>query len=585
MNKRYFARVKRHIWIVAACLLLATIIGYAVIKIQKPVYQATSTIYVIADGPSNGFQTSLSANDSVALATNYAAQILSSSVMDYVYQNSSDLRAAGYGPDDLLADVTTNPSATSSTVQIIASASNQNDAAMMANDVANGFNAYIQAQLQQQLNGLRSSLTTQLNNAEKQRQVIEGELETVPSNTDPHYAVYNAQLTDVYHTIDNLEQQILALPPTATSYIAVIQLATPSSAVPAVKTSVLILITAGLGLVVGIFVMLFAVYLDNRLQGEDQIREQLGLAYLGGIATKKSLSDNPARLDDSTAQEIADIGANLRLLDMLPDRKQTSQAPVLLVTSALASEGKTTLATALATAIAGSGSTVLLIDANLQHPSAHLAYGVSNSKMGLSSLLKAPGNIDDAVQRTGIPGIWLIAGGAPMKAHGLLFEHRLPALLAHLRGKADVIIIDGPALLSGSEAGILASMANGVVLVVDARHDRLPALLRVKEILNASTDAPVGVVMNRYQQRGRNHYFVASLPAVSNNKGVVAPAGASLPITPASTSTLVRDTGPDPLLNKNMPVQQSMATLLQPLPFARPNEEVLPPAGLLRKRE
>lgn len=584
LKKRYLSRVKQYGWIVLLCALLSTIIGYGVIKIQKPVYQATATMYVVADSPGNSFQTSLSANDSVALATNYASQILSSSVMDYVYQSDPHLKARGYGPGDLLVDVTANPSATSSTFQVIASASNQNDAAMIANDVANGFQAYIQAQTQQQLNSVRTSLQNQMAAAEKQKAALEASLLTVASNTDPHYTVYNSELNDVYHTIDTLQQQLIGLPANATSNVAVIQLATPASAVPAVKPNLLVAITAAIGLLLGILIMLLVIYLDNRLQGEDQIRERLQMAYLGAVAQQRALKDNPARLDDSTAQEVGDIGANLRLLGLLPGRKEASQAPVLLVTSAQVSEGKTTLATALASAIASSGSTVLLIDANLHYPAAHLSYGLNNSKIGLSGVLRAQVKVDDAVQRTSIPGIWLMTGGEPMKAHGLLFEQRLPALLSHLRSKADVVIIDGPAVLSGSEAGILASMADGVVLVVDARHDRLPMLLRVKEILNASTGAPVGIVMNRLRQRGHNSYYVASLPAASKNKEVVAvPVAVSLPTPPASNPNLVRETGPEPSLMWNMPVQQSMPSLLHPL--GRSKEEMLPPTGLLRKRE
>jgi hypothetical protein len=129
-------------------------------------------------------------------------------------------------------------------------------------------------------------------------------------------------------------------------------------------------------------------------------------------------------------------------------------------------------------------------------------------------------------------------------------------------------------------------MADSVVLVVDARHDRLPVLLRAKEILRASTAAPVGVVMNCLQQRGRNRYYVATLPNVSKNKVVAMPvAGAPSPLSPSNSHSLVRDTGPDPSLMKNTPVQQSMSSIFQPLPFARPNEEMLPPTGILRKRE
>lgn len=586
MKKRYLSRVKQYAWIVLLCVFLSTIVGFGVIKIQKPVYQATATLYVVADAPGNSFQAPLSANDSVALATNYSSQILSSSVMDYVYQSDPHLKDRGYGPGDLLVDVTTVPSATSSTFQVIASAGNQNDAAMIANDVANGFQAYVQAQTQQQLNSARTSLQNQLAAAEKQKTTLQGNLLTVASTTDPHYTVYNSELNDTYHTIDSLQQQLLALPANATSNVAVIQLATPSSAAPAIKPNLVVAITAALGLLLGILVMLLVIYLDNRLQGEDQIRERLQMAYLGGVTQEKSLQDNPARPGGAIAQEVADIGANLRLLGMLPNRRDVSQAPVLLVTSAQVSEGKTTIATALASVLAGSGSTVLLIDANLQHPAAHLSYGLNNSKIGLSGLLKAQRNVDEAVERTSIPGIWLLSGGAPMKGHGLLLEQRLPAFLSHLRSKTDVVIIDGPALLNGAEAGILASMADGVVLVVDVRHDRLPVLLRAKEVLNSATDAPVGVVMNRFRQPGRNRYYVTSLPAASKNiEARAVPVATSLPIIPTSNPGIAPERGSEPSLVRDMPVQQQMPSFIQPPSFARANEEALPSAGLIRKRE
>jgi capsular exopolysaccharide synthesis family protein len=568
MKKRSLARVKQYGWIIILCTCLAAIIGFGVVKIQKPVYQASATMYVIAGAPGNSFTPSLTTNDSIGLATNYASQILSSSTMEYVYQSDPNLANRGYGAADLLADITTLPSATSSTFLVIASASNANDAALLANDVANGFQKYVQAQMQTQLTGLQTSLQNKLTAALKQKSSIEGTLLTVPSNTDPHFAVDNSELTDIYHTIDSLQQQLLALPASATSNLAVIQVATPQSAAPVLKANVVVAATAALGLLLGTLIMLLVIYLDNRLQSVDEVRDKLEMAYLGGIAQSKALQEHPTRPDNSAARELADIGANLRLLGMLPDRKKLSAAPVLLITSAQVSEGKTTAAAALAATLASSGNAVLVIDANLQRPATHLSFDASNSPIGLSGLLKSTGaiNVDEVVQRASVPGIWLLSGGAPMNPAGLLLEQRLPALLAHLRRNVDVIIVDGPALLSGSEGCILASMAEGVALVVDSRHDRLPLLLRAKEVLNSLPYVPVGVVMNRFHQSDRNQYYLAASPANSKVEET-APARP----TAGGNPNPAREAEPEPSPLKNLSTPQSSPGLFGSAPFSRLN--------------
>lgn len=92
----------------------------------------------------------------------------------------------------------------------------------------------------------------------------------------------------------------------------------------------------------------------------------------------------------------------------------------------------------------------------------------------------------------------------------LLMEQRLPDILKQLRTKVDVVVIDGPALLSGADASVLARMADGVALVIDARHEKLPLLLRTKELLNSLTRTPAGIIMNRVARSKRNNYYASS---------------------------------------------------------------------------
>jgi len=494
--------------------LLALLAGFAFLKKETQVYQVSSTMYVVADAPTDTFNPTLSANDSVGLATNYASQIISRSVMEYVYQSDPQIAQHGYGPEDLLADVITTPSITASTILITASAVNANDAVLMANDVAKGFQTYIKTQNQQQLNTLRSNLQSQMATVEKQKSATEGAITALATTTDPHYSVYNAELNDEIHTIDTIQTQLLTLPATASSNIVTIQFATSKDAVPAVKSNLILAITAGLGLLIGTLIMLLVIYMDKRLQGGEQVREKLGIAYLGGISRSDKFANNPAQAQGVVARQIGDIGANLRLTGILPDQRQTTQGAILLITSTQSTEGKTTITHALAATMARGGSTVVVIDGNLRQPTTHLAFGMKTAGPGLSGLLKATDrDVVDAysiVQRSHLPNVWLLAAGMPIDDSALLLGRKMPEILAQLRKKVDVVIIDGPAILSGAEASVFASMVDGVAWVVDANHNKLSLLLRSKEILNSLTHTPAGIIMNGLAHRGQNSYYASA---------------------------------------------------------------------------
>jgi capsular exopolysaccharide synthesis family protein len=544
LRKGYFASIKRYSWIVLACTLLAILIGFLFLKIQPQVFQASSIMFVNAGAPGDTFDPTLSSNDSLGLATDYASEITSRTVMNYVYQVNPQLKTRGYGPDDLLADVIATPSATVANITITASAVNQSDAILLANDVATGFQSYVQTQRQQQLDGMRNNLQNQYNAALKQKGDIEARLVALSSNTDPHFAVYQADLTDVLHTMDTIQSQLLALPTTATSDVVALHLAGPKDAQLAVKSSLIIAVTGGIGLLVGISIMLLVIFLDNRLHNEEDVSEKLGVAYLGRLSTSKKLEAGAVMPESFAPQELADICANLRLTGVLPGSWHAPQGAILLVTSSQAAEGKTTLAAMLAATIVRAGRTTVVIDGNLRQPTTQLAFDINAAGPGLSGLLQSKGSVDNAVQRSKVPGLWLLPGGNPVESSTLLLEQNLPNILAQLQQKTDVIIIDGPSVLESADASVLASMADGVVLIVDARHDRLPLLLRAKAIVQSLTHTPIGVVMNRFPGSPRNSYFVTAYPTdatTPKNRMVLGPDGKgaqegvspSVPLTPA----------------------------------------------------
>jgi Mrp family chromosome partitioning ATPase len=97
----------------------------------------------------------------------------------------------------------------------------------------------------------------------------------------------------------------------------------------------------------------------------------------------------------------------------------------------------------------------------------------------------------------------------------LFLEQKLPGILNQLRKKVDLIIIDGPAILSSADAVVLATMADGVALVIDARHEKLPILMRATDLLKSLAHTSTGLIMNRLSRRKNNPYYATAATVAS----------------------------------------------------------------------
>jgi succinoglycan biosynthesis transport protein ExoP len=513
--KRYILSIKRFSWVVLVSFLILTLAGVVSTKITTQAYQASAILIVNTGGPGNSFLPTVSSADGIAQATNYASEISSREVMGYVYQSDPQIKARGFAPDDLLADITTAISPAAASITLTASATNASDAVLLVNDVAKGFRAYTQAQLQKQLDQQRSALQNQYNTFQKQSQDLEKQILSINNSADPRVSAWTTDRADIIHNMDSVQTQLLQLPTTVESSLSVIQLAKPSDATTSSKGPLYIVAASFFGLLIGLGIMLILIFLEDRLRSEEQVKEKLGLAYLGGVIEDGEIKKSLQQVRGLVMQQFIDISANLHLTDVLPGQWRAPKGVVLLVTSAQEADGKSTVAVILSGILARAGHSVVVVDGNLRKPTTHLALGMNPAGRGLSGLLKSAGgeNIDGVVQRSNVSGVWLLAGGQAIDDAALLLEQKLPDILEQLRRKVDVVIVDGPALLSGAEASILADMVDGVALVVDARRDKVRQLLRVKDILCSLTQTPVGVIMNRLPKQRRNNYFVTAYSA------------------------------------------------------------------------
>ena len=578
---RYLPSIKRYSWIIVVCVAVALIAGLVILRASPPAYVASSTLVVQAQSTAAGASAlTTDPTRGIAEANLYATEVPSRDAMTLGSKLYPELAKNGYSTFALMHDVTATPDTNAATITIQATAKTPHDAVMMANDVASGFVAYVARQMQTQLDTLHSNLQHQLDSYQQQKSALEKTIlatkattttttssgtnstnvpggpgvagsgasntnSTTTTSSNSALAVYTADLTSINQTIASLQSQLALLPAVATGDASAIQLATLADVTQSAKPILIAAATLLASLILAGLLIALMIYLDRSLLGEDDVKEKLGLPYLGGVSSEMTLAAAPASAGGIPAQESANIFAGLLLTHLIAagGHDRGHQGSVVLVTSAREAEGKTTVACALAGSIARSGGSVALIDANLPQPATHLSLGIEPTGSGLSGLLTSEGPMEEALLQVGeTPGLWLLPAGSAVETPTLLLQERLPEILSQIRQKVDVVIIDSPALLNSADGVLLANMSDYVAMVVDARHGKLGPLEYATDLLTSLSAAPVGVILNRLSRRRPIRYYANTL----ERRPAVAPRLPAL-AAPASAAGWRTTSGPGPV--------------------------------------
>ena len=181
---------------------------------------------------------------------------------------------------------------------------------------------------------------------------------------------------------------------------------------------------------------------------------------------------------------------------------------VIMVTSALPQEGKTTTSINCAVVLAQKGVRVLLIDADMRRPSIHKTLGMGPHS-GLSNVLTGSTTLDEAITRTAIlPNLFVLAAGTPPPNPAeLLASTNMRDKLAELREQYDHIVIDTPPSLSVTDAVVLSPRADAVVLVIRSGQTTKVALRRSRDILTQVNAKVVGVLLNAVDLSSPDYYY------------------------------------------------------------------------------
>lgn len=186
----------------------------------------------------------------------------------------------------------------------------------------------------------------------------------------------------------------------------------------------------------------------------------------------------------------------------------------LVVTSAVATEGKTTTAANLAVVMAQAGKRVVLVDGDLRRPSAHRLFDLTNETGLTTALVEDLSALSGSLRESGIQNLRVLtAGPVPPNPQELLGSQRMEDLLHKLEDEADVIVLDTPPTLVVADANVLAARTDGVLVVVNAGRTRRAAVQQAVDGLRQVGAHLVGGVLNMVDIRGRrssyyySHYY------------------------------------------------------------------------------
>jgi capsular exopolysaccharide synthesis family protein len=180
---------------------------------------------------------------------------------------------------------------------------------------------------------------------------------------------------------------------------------------------------------------------------------------------------------------------------------------VIMVTSAVPAEGKTTTSVNLATVMAQNGSRVLLIDADLRRPHVHSVLGVERSP-GLADVLSKQAEVHDIIQTSPVPGLMVIPSGhLPSNPSELIGSSTMRDLLQQLGEEFDVVVCDVPSVVVVTDALLIARHVDYVLMVVSVNNARRQTIERALTFLDTAKCKIAGLVLNGLQPSRRRHYY------------------------------------------------------------------------------
>lgn len=260
-----------------------------------------------------------------------------------------------------------------------------------------------------------------------------------------------------------------------------------------------------IGLMLGIGLAIARELLDRTIRTADHVAEVTDAPVLASIGYDSEIRSSPLLTDLSgfaaRTEAFRLLRTNLRFIDL------DAQPRCLVISSAVPGEGKTMTSTNLAVALAQTGRKVLLIDADLRRPRVASTLGLDPA-IGMTTALVGKTEIDDAIQIHEPSGLHVLASGAkPPNPTEILQSKITHDLIRRLRNSYDTVIIDAPPLLPVADSSVLATLADGVIMVIRHGKTTRDQVEEAAGRIDRVAGKLYGVVVNMVAKRAVGSYY------------------------------------------------------------------------------
>lgn len=296
-----------------------------------------------------------------------------------------------------------------------------------------------------------------------------------------------------------------------------------------------------MGSFMGVGLAFFREYLDTTVKTTEELKDSFGLTVLGLIPTidgnhkpkttldllygrffDKNMKDivigqketeeelrfkvhrlaGTEQLQAVTAESYRNLRTNLQFAQLDKPLKK------LLVTSSIRGEGKTTTCVNLGIILAQTGKNILIVDTDLRRPRIHRAFDTVRD-VGLTNLLMGESRLEDVVIATDVKNLFILPSGPlPPNPAELIATEKMKLLIKYMESKYDYIIFDSPPLVAVTDAALLSSNVDGVLLIVEAGALPRDLLAQGLERLTSVKANIVGGVLNNVNlQKGSRYYY------------------------------------------------------------------------------
>ena len=179
---------------------------------------------------------------------------------------------------------------------------------------------------------------------------------------------------------------------------------------------------------------------------------------------------------------------------------------VIVVTSSVPGEGKSTTSGNLAIALAQSGNSVLLVDCDMRKPSIHKKFKISNAA-GTAELLLRKRLFEEVANKHNENLTIITAGKIPPNPSEMLASRAMTAFIKEMKEEFKYIILDTPPLQAVTDAQVLSTKADGILLVVKAGSTKKDAVLNSVDLIEKVHGKVIGIVLNGVENKNNNYYY------------------------------------------------------------------------------